>query len=266
MLAAACSPSSFACTDTPVLASICAMAVPYTFGNFNHQYMLAAGQELSINQYTALYALIGTTYGGTGTTTFKLPDLRGKFMVAADGGATYPTGGTGGKNSVALTSANLPAFSLPLNAATVNLGQVTVTTTLPTLSGTANIAAVAATGTVSNLKLNVVNTSGGAATPSGNYLGKSASSSGNIYSAAAPDASLNPGAISGGTVAVNVPASSAPLVLTWTGDTKSVVGGTATVAGNAVYPGTGVAFDARPPYMALTYYIAATNGLYPSRD
>lgn len=265
LVAVVLTPSSFACTDTPVLASICAMAVPYTFGSFNRQYVLAAGQELPINQYNALFALIGITYGGNGSTTFKLPDLRGKFMVGADG-ATYPTGGTGGKIGATLTSANLPAFAMPLGAATVNLSQVTVTTTLPTLSGTAAIAAVSATGSVSDLKMNVVNTGSGIPAPSGNYLGKGPNSSGSIYSAAAPDATLNANAITGGTVTVNVPASSAPLALTWTGDTRSVLGGTATVAGTANYPGTSAPFDARPPYIALTYYIAATNGIYPSRD
>ena len=36
----------------------------------------ASGQTLSINSYQALYSLIGNTYGGDGSTTFKLPDLR----------------------------------------------------------------------------------------------------------------------------------------------------------------------------------------------
>ncbi len=39
------------------------------------------GRLLNINQYTALYALLGTTHGGNGTTTFALPDLRGKVAV-----------------------------------------------------------------------------------------------------------------------------------------------------------------------------------------
>lgn len=38
--------------------------------------MMAQGQTLQISQYTALYAVLGTTYGGNGTTTFMLPDLR----------------------------------------------------------------------------------------------------------------------------------------------------------------------------------------------
>jgi len=44
------------------------------------------GQVLSIAQNQALYSLIGTTYGGNGTTTFALPDLKGK---APDPGMNY---------------------------------------------------------------------------------------------------------------------------------------------------------------------------------
>ena len=39
------------------------------------------GQTLAINQYAALYSLLGTTYGGDGVTNFKLPDMRGKVPV-----------------------------------------------------------------------------------------------------------------------------------------------------------------------------------------
>ncbi|WP_369622827.1 tail fiber protein [Marinobacterium sp. BA1] len=45
----------------------------------------AAGQLLSISNNTALYSLLGTTFGGNGTTTFALPDLRS----AAPNGTTY---------------------------------------------------------------------------------------------------------------------------------------------------------------------------------
>ncbi|MGD9860922.1 MAG: tail fiber protein [Marinobacterium sp.] len=45
----------------------------------------AAGQLLSISSNTALYSLLGTTFGGNGTTTFALPDLRS----AAPNGTTY---------------------------------------------------------------------------------------------------------------------------------------------------------------------------------
>ena len=54
LMTAAWAPNSFACSDTPVLASVCIMAVPPSFGSFNRQYVLASGQQLSISQYTAL--------------------------------------------------------------------------------------------------------------------------------------------------------------------------------------------------------------------
>ena len=264
VLAAAWSPASFACSDTPVLASICVMAVPFTFGSFNRQYILATGQDLSINNYTALYSLIGTTYGQLNSMSFKLPDLRGKFVIAADG-VNYNAGATGGKSAITLTTAQLPPHLFTVTALPVALGAVTFSTVLPTLSATVSIASSVATGTVSDLKLNVVGGSGGATSPSGNYLGKSSSPLVNVYSSATPDAALNAGAISGGNVSVTVPASSS--VVTFPSSTVAgTVGGTATVSGNTNVVGTGAAIDIRPPYIALTYYIAAQNGLYPSRD
>ena len=44
-------------------------------------WMFCEGQELDIQQHQALFALIGTTYGGDGKRTFKLPDLRGRFPL-----------------------------------------------------------------------------------------------------------------------------------------------------------------------------------------
>lgn len=49
-----------------------------------------AGQTLSIAQNTALFSLLGTTYGGDGTTTFKLPDLRGHVPVGVGQGTGLP--------------------------------------------------------------------------------------------------------------------------------------------------------------------------------
>ena len=50
--------------------------------NFAPQgWALCAGQTLSIAQNQALFALLGTIYGGNGTTTFNLPDLRGRLAV-----------------------------------------------------------------------------------------------------------------------------------------------------------------------------------------
>lgn len=47
------------------------------------------GQLLSISQNTALFSLLGTTYGGNGTTTFALPDLRGRAALGFGQGPVF---------------------------------------------------------------------------------------------------------------------------------------------------------------------------------
>lgn len=61
------------------------------------------GQLLQISQYTALFSLLGTTYGGDGVTTFALPDLRGGVPISFGQGTglqNYNLGQTGGAESV----------------------------------------------------------------------------------------------------------------------------------------------------------------------
>ncbi|MDQ5929485.1 MAG: hypothetical protein QG594_1264 [Bacteroidota bacterium] len=71
---------------------------------------LCNGQLLPIAQNQALFSLLGTTYGGNGTTTFALPDYRGRAAVSADG--TTATHGTPqGTETTTLTLAQLPAHS-----------------------------------------------------------------------------------------------------------------------------------------------------------
>lgn len=67
------------------------------------------GQTMSIAQNTALFSLLGTMYGGNGTQTFALPDLRGR--VAIHNSSTYIQGQTGGSATATLTVANLPAHT-----------------------------------------------------------------------------------------------------------------------------------------------------------
>lgn len=79
-------------------------------------YAFCDGSILSIAQNTALFSLLGTTYGGNGQTTFALPDLRGRSPVHA-GASTGPglspmtLGQSGGAEAATLTINNLPAHS-----------------------------------------------------------------------------------------------------------------------------------------------------------
>lgn len=77
------------------------------------------GQLLSINQNTALFSLLGTTYGGNGVNTFALPDLRGRVPVHFGQGlglSPYTQGEIAGTETVTLTQNNLPAHNHLLNA------------------------------------------------------------------------------------------------------------------------------------------------------
>lgn len=77
------------------------------------------GSVVSRQTYSALFTAIGTTYGaGNGSTTFKLPDLRGRVVagVGASGTplASYALGTKGGSEAVGLTEANMPQHSHPI--------------------------------------------------------------------------------------------------------------------------------------------------------
>lgn len=84
-------------------------------GNFAPRgFAFCNGQLLAIAQNDALFALIGTTYGGDGQTTFALPDLRGRIPVHAGQGpglSSYSLGESSGTEAVTLTVQQLPAHT-----------------------------------------------------------------------------------------------------------------------------------------------------------
>lgn len=85
------------------------------------------GELLSISQYSALFLILGTTYGGDGKGNFALPDLRGRVPIGITntGLEPYPTpnvfiGQSGGASSVTLAANNIPAGSYTLNVSSGN--------------------------------------------------------------------------------------------------------------------------------------------------
>lgn len=84
-------------------------------GNFAPRYWaFCNGQILAITQYTALFSLLGTTYGGNGQTTFALPDLRGRVPVGPGQGpglSIISLGEVGGTELTTLTVNNMPAHN-----------------------------------------------------------------------------------------------------------------------------------------------------------
>jgi microcystin-dependent protein len=76
------------------------------------------GQFLPINQNQALFALLGTTFGGNGQTTFALPDFRGRVPIHVGSGHTL--GEKGGEQVHTLTPPEMPTHTHTLNGATTS--------------------------------------------------------------------------------------------------------------------------------------------------
>ncbi len=93
-------------------------------GNFAPRgWAFCGGQLLSISQNTALFSLLGTSYGGDGRTTFGLPDLRGRVPVHEGQGpglTRRDLGEQSGSETVTLLATELPAHTHALAATTSN--------------------------------------------------------------------------------------------------------------------------------------------------
>jgi microcystin-dependent protein len=99
---------------------------------------LCTGQVLPISQNTALFSLVGTSYGGNGTTTFQLPNMQGCIPVGEGSGAglsPYVIGEAGGAATVALVAANLPAHTHTLPAS-ATAGRISMPTASSVLGAT----------------------------------------------------------------------------------------------------------------------------------
>jgi microcystin-dependent protein len=87
---------------------------PFGFAFAPKGWAFCNGQILSIAQNTALFALLGTTYGGNGTSTFGLPDLRSRVPMhfgTDPNGIIYVQGEMGGVENVALSSNQMPSHN-----------------------------------------------------------------------------------------------------------------------------------------------------------
>lgn len=108
---------------------------------FNHAptgWALCNGQSLPISQNSALFALLGTSYGGDGVTTFALPDLRGRVpMHQGQGTDLSPRtiGGSGGAEAVALTTAQIPSHTHTLTGSAARQDTDLVAGAAPTKGG-----------------------------------------------------------------------------------------------------------------------------------
>ena len=110
---------AYACGIDPFIAEIC-----WFGGNFAPRgYAFCGGQLLAISSNQALFALLGTTYGGDGETTFGLPDMRGRVPIHGGSGtgpglSPYQLGAKGGVEQVTLTVNQIPSHNHGVTAST----------------------------------------------------------------------------------------------------------------------------------------------------
>jgi microcystin-dependent protein len=91
---------------------------PVGFNFAPNGWQTCQGQLLSISEFTTLFQLIGTTYGGDGQQTFGLPDLQGRVPIhqGSNQGSSFVIGGRGGGENVTLLTGQMPIHSHPLQA------------------------------------------------------------------------------------------------------------------------------------------------------
>jgi microcystin-dependent protein len=109
------------------------MLVPYNFAPVG--FALCQGQTLGIAQNTALFSLLGTTFGGNGTSNFMLPNLQGNLAVGAGqapGLSLYTLGGAGGTPAVNLTGQGPGAPPVPPHTHSFMAADAAVNSASPT--------------------------------------------------------------------------------------------------------------------------------------
>jgi microcystin-dependent protein len=109
-------------------------------GNFAPAgWALCNGQTLSISQNTALFSLLGTTYGGNGTTTFNLPNMQSRVPIHAGQGtglSPYVLGQQAGAENVTLLTTQIPAHTHTVNCNTAGGNQASPSGNLPAVEST----------------------------------------------------------------------------------------------------------------------------------
>jgi microcystin-dependent protein len=129
-------------------------------------WLLCDGSAVSRTDYSNLFTIVGTTFGsGNGSTTFNLPDLRGRSIIGVGTGSGLTArarGDTGGAETHTLTEAQMPLHGHPFQATYVTASSASVQTTggFLTNNGTAT-SRTAYTGAVSNSQGQQIGGTGG---------------------------------------------------------------------------------------------------------
>lgn len=227
-------------------------------------FMACNGTSLNLSQYQALYALLGTTYGGNGQPNFSLPNLANRFPFgsaqlggSASGAPNLANGQTGGSLAGTtpvtvtgtLTANNLPGHTHPATFAPTS-SPVSVTLTAPA----ATIPVTIPVGTTAQSAAPPATLTGNVSLTNAVMTGTSAGAFRGPFSPTAPAATVN---LAGATISGNPGGS-------FTGSVPMVTGGTVTVASQGANSTTVISSGMvpLPSYLALSF-IMCTTGLFP---
>jgi microcystin-dependent protein len=241
------SPNQYSIRDVSVtredfMDAFLATILPVGFNYAPEGWQLCWGQQLQINQYAAVFSLISNFYGGNGTTTFNLPDLRGAMPLGygqrTGSTQSYAIGNKGGNDAITLNQSQMPAHIHA--AAFTPSGQATVN--IPAQTGSQTAA----------LKVSPV--AGIAQLPTaGSVLAGGGSGSTKLYgSPSTTPVTLDSSSV---TISGNAPTAAQTVV------TNGITGGAVTLQPS----GGSAPVDARPPYLAINF-IFCMQGLYPVRQ
>ncbi len=162
---------AMACSTDSYIAAMCAFG-----GNFAIRgWAKTEGQLIPISQNTALFSLLGTTYGGDGRTTFGLPDLRGRAAIGAGSGPGLQSirlGQRGGAESHTLTAQQMPQHN--------HTASISIENSVDTSASVATLRALASRSSTNS--------------PTGAVLANSPNRE-NIYNTGAPNVDMSTSAI-----------------------------------------------------------------------
>jgi len=104
----------------------------FSFGFVPRGWIECNGQLLPTNQYTALFSVLGTTYGGDGISNFALPNLNGRTAIHPGGDSNISLGNRGGSETETMTIEQMPAHDHAVTAGvTLPASNQTATTATP---------------------------------------------------------------------------------------------------------------------------------------
>lgn len=122
------------------------------------------GQLLPLSQNTALFSLLGTTYGGNGKSNFALPDLQGRAPMHPGQGpglSLHDLGETGGSETVTLLESEMPAHAHALRAHAIDLGELNAPAPNRSLALSANATVYTAAANLTTMSPNALPPAGG---------------------------------------------------------------------------------------------------------